>query len=76
MFTRLAVASVFVLRMREPNAPRPFKALGYPVGPAVFTLASAFIVLNAIWSDPGPSGAGALIIAAGIPVYFWMERRR
>jgi len=76
LFAGVAVASVFVLRMREPNAPRPFKALGYPVGPAVFTLASAFIVLNAIWSDPGPSGAGALIIAAGIPVYFWMERRR
>jgi APA family basic amino acid/polyamine antiporter len=75
LFAGIAVASVFVLRWREPDAPRPFKALGYPVAPAIFTIASAFIVVNAIWSDPGPSGAGALIIAAGVPIYFWMERR-
>jgi APA family basic amino acid/polyamine antiporter len=76
LFGGVAVASVFVLRRREPDAPRPFRALGYPIGPAVFSLASGFIVLNAIWRDPGPSGAGALIIAAGIPLYVWMESRR
>ncbi len=75
LFAGVAVASVFVLRKREPDAPRPFRALGYPVAPAIFTIASAFIVVNAIWTDPRVSGAGALIIAAGIPVYFWMERR-
>jgi hypothetical protein len=36
LFARIAVAAVFVLRAREPNAPRPFKALGYPITPAIF----------------------------------------
>lgn len=75
LFAGIAVASVFVLRMSEPNATRPFKAIGYPTAPAIFTLASLLIVLNAIISDPGPSGAGVLIIGAGIPIYWWMTRR-
>ena len=69
LFAGVAVASLFVLRRREPDAPRPFKALGYPIAPAIFVLASLAIVSNAIYSDPGPSGAGGLIIAAGIPLY-------
>ena len=40
LFAGIAVAAVFVLRAREPDAPRPFKALGYPVAPAIFVLAS------------------------------------
>jgi APA family basic amino acid/polyamine antiporter len=76
LFAGIAVAAVFVLRMREPDAPRPFKALGYPVAPAIFTLTSLLIVVNAILGDPGPSGAGVLIMAAGIPIYWWMTRRK
>jgi basic amino acid/polyamine antiporter, APA family len=75
LFAGVAVAALFVLRMREPNAPRPFKALGYPIAPAIFTLASLAIVGNAIYSDPGPSGAGVLVIAAGIPLYLIFARR-
>lgn len=76
LFAGVAVAAVFVLRSREPDAPRPFKALGYPVAPAIFALASFAIVLNAIYSDPGPSLAGVGIIAAGIPLYFWFQRKK
>jgi hypothetical protein len=39
-------------------------------------LASLAIVTNAIYSDPGPSGAGVLIIAAGIPLYLMFARRK
>ena len=76
LFAGIAVAAVFVLRARDPQAPRPFKALGYPVAPAVFVIASLAIVLNAIYSNPGPSGAGALVIAAGVPVYLIFRRVR
>jgi APA family basic amino acid/polyamine antiporter len=79
LFAGIAVAAVFVLRAREPEAKRPFKALGYPVAPAVFTLASALIVGNAFWTDLlrpmlyggewGSAAAGILVIAAGVPVY-------
>ncbi len=85
LFAGVAVAALFVLRAREPEAPRPFRAWGYPVAPAIFAVASLLIVLNAAWTDfvaPvlrgtewGPSAAGVLIIGAGIPVYWWMNRR-
>src|SRR5262249_1008681 len=76
LFSGVAVAALFVLRSREPDAPRPFKALGYPFAPAIFIVASALIVANAIYSDPQPSGAGAIIILAGIPVYLLFPLRR
>jgi APA family basic amino acid/polyamine antiporter len=76
LFAGIAVTGLFVLRRREPEAERPFRAWGYPVAPAIFALASFAIVLNAMVSNPGPSAAGLLIIAAGIPVYWYFARRR
>jgi APA family basic amino acid/polyamine antiporter len=76
LFSGFAVAALFVLRMRQPGAPRPYKAIGYPVAPAIFTLASLMIVLNAVYSRPGPTGAGLIVMAAGIPLYVWFTRRR
>ncbi|HVG73655.1 MAG TPA: amino acid permease [Vicinamibacterales bacterium] len=76
LFAGTAVAAVFVLRKREPNAPRPFKALGYPWTPAIFVLVSLAIVVNAFYSDPELSGWGTLIILAGIPLYYFFSRRK
>ena len=75
LFLGVAVAGLFVLRAREPEAERPFRAIGYPVAPAIYVIASAFILVNALWRDPGPTGAGALIIALGIPLYYLIRRR-
>jgi APA family basic amino acid/polyamine antiporter len=75
LFAGVAVAAVFVLRAREPNAPRPFKAIGYPLTPAIFVLFSAAMVLNAIYREPRLSGIGLALIAAGIPLYFWFSSR-
>ena len=76
LFAGIAVAAVFVLRAREPNAPRPYKTLGYPIAPAIFVGASFAIVVNAIFRNPGPTGLGLLVIAAGIPLYMFLTRRR
>lgn len=76
LFAGVAVASVFVYRARDPQAPRPFKALGYPVTPAIFVIVSLLIVVNAFVTNPGPTFTGAAIIAAGIPLYFWFTRKR
>jgi APA family basic amino acid/polyamine antiporter len=75
LFAGIAVAAVFVLRAREPNAPRPFKAVGYPITPAIFVIASLAIVLNAFYTNPRVSGLGMLLILVGIPVYLWFRRR-
>ncbi len=69
LFSGVAVASVFVLRRREPNALRPFKALGYPLAPAFFVLASAVMVVYELVNNPGPTLAGLVVIGAGVPVY-------
>lgn len=85
LFAGVAVAAVFVLRRREADVSRPFRAWGYPLAPAIFALASFAIVGNAIWTDLlapltegrtwGPSAAGVLIIAAGVPLYLMMRTR-
>ncbi len=69
LFAGVAVAALFVLRHREPNAHRPFRAWGYPAAPLVFVATSAALVINAIWRNPVPSLAGIVLIGAGIPVY-------
>jgi len=76
LFAGTAVAAVFVLRAREPNAPRPFKAFGYPWTPGIFVLVSFAIVVNAFYSDPRVSGMGTLIILAGIPLYYYFRSRK
>jgi APA family basic amino acid/polyamine antiporter len=76
LFAGTAVAAVFVLRAREPNAPRPFKALGYPWTPAIFVLVSAAIVVNSFYSDLAVSLTGTLIILAGIPLYYFFTSRK
>jgi basic amino acid/polyamine antiporter, APA family len=75
LFSGVAVSAVFVLRKQHPNAERPFRAWGYPWAPALFVLASAMIVVNEIWTNPGTSAAGLGIIAAGIPIYVFLKRR-
>ena len=76
LFAGIAVAAVFVLRAREPNAPRPFKALGYPFTPAIFVLFSLVMVVNAIYRQPLATGTGLLVIASGIPLYLYYRRGR
>ncbi len=86
LFAGLAVAAVFVLRASEPDAPRPFKALGYPLAPGIFAVTSLAIVLNALWTDLarplaggqplGPSAAGLFVIALGLPLFWWFSRKR
>jgi APA family basic amino acid/polyamine antiporter len=75
LFSGIAGVALFVLRRRHPDLPRPFRAFGYPLMPALFVVASALIVANAMWRSPGPSVAGLAIIASGLPLYVWFRRR-
>jgi APA family basic amino acid/polyamine antiporter len=73
-FYALTVAAVFVLRRTRPTLPRPYRVWGYPWVPLVFLAASAFMVVNALLTDPRNSGITFLIILLGLPV-FWIRRR-
>jgi len=75
-FYALAAAAVFVLRRRRPPAvlPRAVRVLGYPVVPALFVLATLYMLGNALWQDPLHTGLAFLIILAGVPVYqVWLR---
>ena len=76
LFAGVAVLSLFVLRRREPTAPRPFKAWGYPFLPALFVIASALMVVSEFNREPKPALAGVAVIAAGIPVYLAFFARK
>lgn len=56
-FFLLAGLSLFVLRRRDPGRPRPFRVPGYPVTPALFCLANAYL----LWSSLAYTGRGALV---------------
>ncbi len=75
LFSAVAVAALFVLRRREPQAPRPFRAWGYPWAPATFVLVSAVMLVNGIIRNGVTALAGVAVIAAGVPVYFVFARR-
>jgi APA family basic amino acid/polyamine antiporter len=69
------VLGVIVLRIRQPDLPRPFKTLGYPVTPLVFLVVSLFMMFYIAQSRPAESLAGCLTLFAGLLVYFAARTR-
>ncbi len=69
-----AVAGLFVARRSELRAhPRLWLKM---LAPAVFVVACAAIVANAVWGDPKTALRGTVLIAAGLPVFYWSRRRK
>jgi APA family basic amino acid/polyamine antiporter len=75
IFWMVGTASVFVLRKRRPDLPRPYKTWGYPFVPLVFIVAMLVILLNTLFARPVESLAGLGITALGVPVYLYWRRR-
>ncbi len=76
VFHIAAGAAVFVLRVKRPDAPRPYRVWGYPIVPALFILAMVLLVLNTLVERPVESALGLACIASGWPAYAWWRRRR
>lgn len=76
VFYLLAIASVFVLRRRRPDLPRPYRTWGYPWTPLAYTLASLVLLGSMLRETPTESCAGLAIIAAGLPAFWAFDRRR
>ena len=78
IFFGLTVATVFVFRRTAPVATRPpgsFLTRGYPVVPFAFCVVAVAVVLSVVYADPVSASRGALLLAAGVPVYFWYANR-
>jgi APA family basic amino acid/polyamine antiporter len=75
MFWIAAAATVFTLRRKRPEMPRPYRTWGYPVVPIIFIVASAGILLDTLFERPAESLAGIALTLAGALVYaFWKKR--
>ena len=75
IFYGLVVASVFVFRRRMPDAERPYRTWGYPVVPALFLLATGWLMINAFLMAPARSLVGLGLIALGLPVYWFFRKQ-
>jgi APA family basic amino acid/polyamine antiporter len=71
MFYILTIAGLFVLRRKRPDAPRPYKALGYPVLPALYIGMAASICVVLLRYKPQYTWPGLILVLLGIPVYFF-----
>lgn len=71
-FSALTVLGAWRLRRREPDAPRPYRAFGWPVTPALFVALSLWIVAFSVYARPMAAVASALTLGSGLLVYaFW-----
>ncbi len=77
LFYVVTIIGIFVLRRTRPDAPRPYRAWGYPLVPGLYVLlASAFCIILLFAPDTAEfSRRGLALMAVGIPVYFIFGRR-
>jgi basic amino acid/polyamine antiporter, APA family len=76
IFYALGAGALFVLRRKMPDAPRPYRTIGYPIVPLVFLVAAVLLVVNTLVASPVESVTGLLLIALGLPVYFYYRKGR
>jgi APA family basic amino acid/polyamine antiporter len=75
IFYILTIFSLFVLRYKRPGAPRPYRAIGYPVLPAAYIVMAAWICYVLLRYKPQYTWPGLIIVLLGVPVYLpWKWR--
>jgi APA family basic amino acid/polyamine antiporter len=75
VFYILTIFGLFVLRRTHPNAERPYRAIGYPVLPAIYIVMALFIDVVLLRFKPQYTWPGLCIVLLGIPVYYLWSRR-
>ena len=77
VFYILTIIGLFVLRRTQPDAVRPYRAIGYPVLPAIYIVMALFIDIVLLRYKPQYTWPGLIIVLCGIPVfYLWSRRER
>ena len=77
LFYILTIVGLFVLRVKRPDVPRPYRAIGYPVLPAIYILMAVFIDIVLLRYKPQYTWPGLFIVLLGIPVYYlWSLRAK
>jgi len=76
IFYGATALGVFILRKKMPDAPRPYKAWGYPVVPAIFILFCIALLIVTFASKPREAMMGLVLMLLGVPFYFYWNRRK
>jgi APA family basic amino acid/polyamine antiporter len=77
IFSMLAMSSIYVLRWKHPDWPRPFRTPGYPITPAAYLILTGLMTLAVLSQRPKESVYAVLSILAGVPVYYlWQASSR
>src|SRR5207249_1792528 len=70
-FYALGIAAIYRLRRLRPDMPRPYRAIGYPIVPAIFIASVAAFVINSLIQEPVSTIVTFALIFAGLPVYYF-----
>jgi APA family basic amino acid/polyamine antiporter len=75
IFYVLTIYGLFVLRRKRPDAPRPYRAFGYPLIPILYIVLALVIMFVLILYKTQTTWPGLLIVLLGVPVYLVWSRR-
>jgi APA family basic amino acid/polyamine antiporter len=75
LFYVLTIAGIFRLRWTRPDAPRPYRAFGYPVVPALYIVGALVLIGVLVVYRQETTWPGFVLVALGVPVYFLWHRR-
>jgi APA family basic amino acid/polyamine antiporter len=70
LFYVLTIIGIFILRKKQPDTPRPYKAFGYPLLPAIYIVMGLSFCGLLLKYKPEYTWPGFIIVALGIPLYF------
>ena len=74
IFYILTIVGLFVLRRTQPDMPRPYKAIGYPVLPAAYIVMATWISVVLLRYKPQYTWPGLILVLLGVPVYLVWKR--
>ena len=75
LFYILTIIGIFKLRYKMPHAERPYKAIGYPIIPAIYIALASIVCIILLIYKPEYSWPGFIIVGLGIPVYFLFQQK-
>lgn len=73
LFYILTIAGIFILRKKQPLTPRPYKAFGYPILPALYIVLGISFCALLIGFKPQFTWPGLIIVLLGIPIYYFIQ---
>jgi basic amino acid/polyamine antiporter, APA family len=74
IFFTLTILAIFVLRIKRPDIPRPYKAFGYPVVPGLYILTTTVIMVILLIYKPNYTFPGLVLVILGIPVFYLWKK--